>query len=59
MDPDIGTSDIDAVETAPVCTADSHIVGFAIGDSIQHEVKHGCVDKGDVVHGEVVSLLET
>ena len=59
MNPDVGTDDVDAIKTAPVSTANGHVVGLTVGDGVHDEVEHGGVDEDDVVHGEVVGLLDT
>lgn len=58
MDPDIGADNVDAIKTAPVSTTDRHVVRFTVGDSVHDKVEHGCVDKDNVVHGEVVGLFD-
>ena len=59
MNPNVCADDINAIETTPIATTDGHIVGFTIRNSVQDEVKHGCVDEDDVMYREVVGLLYT
>jgi len=59
VNPDVRANNVKAVETAPITTTDSHVVRLAVGNSVHNEVKHGCIDKSNVVHGEVVGLLDT
>lgn len=57
MDIDIRTPNIDTVKTAPVSSSDSHVVRLAVCTSSHDEVEHRGIDKNDIVHGEVCSLL--
>lgn len=59
VNPDVGTGNIDAVKTAPVSTADRHVVRFTVGAGVDDEVEHGCVNEDDVVDGEILGLLDT
>jgi hypothetical protein len=56
--PDVCADDVDAVQAAPVSAPDDHVVRLAVGDGVHDEVEHGRVDEEDVVHGEVVCLLD-
>ena len=58
VDPDVSAYDIDAVQAATVPAADDHVVRLAVGDGVHDEVEHGRVDEEEVVHGEVVRLLD-
>jgi hypothetical protein len=59
MNPDIVTCHINTVETSPITTSDSHVVGFAICASADDEVEHGSIDEDEIMHGEVYRLLDT
>jgi hypothetical protein len=58
VNPDVVTKDIYTVETAPIGTTNSHVVGLTVVALVHNEVEHGCINKNDVVDGEVLCLFD-
>jgi len=59
VNPDISSAHIHTIKTAFVTTTNRHVVRLSIGTRLDNEVKHGRIDKFDVVNGEVARLLDT
>jgi hypothetical protein len=57
--PQVCASDVDTIKTSPVASAYGHVVCFTIRASVDDKVKHGRIDKYDVVHRKVVRFLNT
>jgi len=59
VNPDISSAHIHPIKTALVTTTNRHVVRLAIGARLDNKVKHGRINKFDVVNGEVARLLNT
>lgn len=59
VNPDIVTPNINAVQASPVTTSDGHVIYFTIGAGVHRKMKSRCVNKNDVMNGEVGDLLQT
>jgi hypothetical protein len=57
VNPDVVTKDIYTVETAPIGTTDSHVVGLTVVALVHNKVEHGRINKNNVVNGEVFCLF--
>jgi hypothetical protein len=59
MHPDVVAPDIDAIQAAPVCTPNGHVVNFTIRACVHREVKSGCIHKHNVMNGEICDLVQS